>query len=72
MWTRARKARQRYEVASNISHQEFYQPRGVRYLGLKMFDVPQTNISKYFDEASDFIEEAISSEGNKRKPSVEA
>ena len=45
--------------------QEFYQPRGVRYLGLKMFDVPQTNISKYFDEASNFIEEAVSSEGNK-------
>ena len=31
-----------------------------------MFDVPQTNISKYFDEASDFIEEAVSSEGNKK------
>ena len=29
-----------------------------------MFDVPQTNITKYFDEASNFIEEAVSSEGN--------
>ena len=28
-----------------------------------MFDVPQTNITKYFDEASDFIEEAITANG---------
>ena len=65
MSIRARKARHHFEAAYNISHQEFYQPRGVRYLGLKMFDVPQTNITKYFDEASNFIEEAVSSEGNK-------
>ena len=32
-----------------------------------MFDVPQTNIAKYFDEASNFIEDAISSGGNDKK-----
>ena len=65
MSTQARKAGHHFVVAYNVSHQEFYQPRGVRYLGLKMFDVPQTNITKYFEEASNFIEEALSSEGNK-------
>ena len=35
------------------------------YLGLPMFDVPQTNITKYFDEASDFIEEAVTSSNGK-------
>ena len=64
MSTRVRKARPHLVAAYNISHQEFYEPRGVRYLGLKMFDVPQTNITKYFDEAANFIEEAVSSEGN--------
>ena len=34
-----------------------------------MFDVPQTNIAKYFDEASNFIEDAISSGGNDKKKS---
>ena len=37
----------------------------LRYLGLKMFDVPQTNIAKYFDEANDFIEEAVAGNGEK-------
>ena len=35
------------------------------YLGLPMFDVPQTNITKYFDQASDFIEEAVTSSNGK-------
>ena len=37
----------------------------LRYLGLKMFDVPQTNIAKYFDEANDFIEEAVAGNGKR-------
>ena len=39
--------------------QEFYKPHNIDYLGLKMFDVPQTNISKYFGTASDFIENSL-------------
>merc|ERR1711963_297769 len=42
---------------------DFYELHGMKYLGLQMFDVPQTNITKYFDQASDFIEEAINSNG---------
>ena len=38
---------------------EFYKPHNIDYLGLKMFDVPQTNISKYFGTASDFIENSL-------------
>ena len=30
-----------------------------------MFDVPQTNIAKYFDEANDFIEEAVAGNGKR-------
>jgi len=39
--------------------EEFYKPHNIDYLGLKMFDVPQTNISKYFGTASDFIENSL-------------
>ena len=42
---------------------EFYRPRNIKYLGLRMFDVPQTNIAKHFYTASDFIQEALDSGG---------
>merc|ERR1719186_1576595 len=45
------------------TNQDYYQPHGIEYLGLRMFDVPQTNIAKYFEEASDFIEKALENEG---------
>ena len=41
----------------------YYEPRNIKYLGLRMFDVPQTNIGKHFSEASDFISEALMSGG---------
>ena len=43
--------------------QDYYHPQGIQYLGLRMFDVPQTNIAKYFEEASTFIEEALNNKG---------
>ena len=35
----------------------------IKYLGLKMFDVPQTNIKKFFDTSTKFIETALASGG---------
>ena len=35
--------------------QEFYEPFGIRYKGLKLLDTPQSNISVHFDEVADFV-----------------
>ena len=43
--------------------QDYYTPLGIKYLGLKMFDVPQTNIKKHFDTSTQFIESALNSGG---------
>ena len=45
------------------TNQEFYKPFGIKYKGLKLTDVPQTNISMYFNEVADFMEEAVKSGG---------
>eukprot|EP00096_Caligus_rogercresseyi_P003741 TRINITY_DN1724_c0_g1_i1.p1 TRINITY_DN1724_c0_g1~~TRINITY_DN1724_c0_g1_i1.p1 ORF type:complete len:207 (-),score=68.04 TRINITY_DN1724_c0_g1_i1:204-824(-) len=42
---------------------KFYKPFGIQYKGLKLLDVAQTNISMYFVEAADFIDEALKSGG---------
>lgn len=41
----------------------FYKPFGITYKGLPLLDVAQTNIAMYFNQAADFIHEAISSGG---------
>ena len=46
--------------------QEFYKPFGIKYKGLKLTDVPQTNISMYFNEVADFMDEAVKSGGETR------
>ncbi len=43
--------------------QRFYKPFGIQYKGLPLLDVPQTNISAYFNDAADFIDEALRSGG---------
>ena len=43
--------------------QEYYGSRNINYMGLKMFDVPQTNIAKFFNEAADFIDAALKNNG---------
>ena len=46
-----------------IYFQEFYKPYGIKYKGLKLLDVAQTNISFHFDEVAEFIDEALNSGG---------
>ncbi|KAF4524090.1 hypothetical protein B566_EDAN007673 [Ephemera danica] len=41
----------------------YYEGCPIKYLGLKLADLPVANIKKYFDCASEFIEQAISSNG---------
>ena len=43
--------------------QEFYDPLRVEYKGLRLLDMPQANISAFFDEAADFIDGALKSGG---------
>lgn len=42
----------------------YYRDTTIKYLGLAVMDLPSINISKYFDVAANFIDEAISMEGN--------
>ena len=45
------------------TNEDFYYRYGIKYMGLKLFDVAQTNISKHFLEVSDYIDEALSEGG---------
>ena len=45
------------------TNENYYYPYGIKYMGLKLFDVAQTNISKHFLEVSDFIDEALNEGG---------
>uniref|UniRef100_A0A8C4KPB7 Dual specificity protein phosphatase n=1 Tax=Dromaius novaehollandiae TaxID=8790 RepID=A0A8C4KPB7_DRONO len=39
---------------------EFYEGTGIRYHGIKANDTQEFNLSRYFEEAADFIEKALS------------
>ncbi|XP_012228253.1 dual specificity protein phosphatase 3-like [Linepithema humile] len=41
----------------------YYRDTPIKYLGLTVMDLPSINISKYFDVAANFIDEAISTGG---------
>ena len=43
--------------------QTFYRPFGIKYKGLKLLDVAQTNIAMYFSEVAEYIDEALRSGG---------
>lgn len=46
------------------TNQNYYAIRTtIKYMGLKLTDLPITNISAHFQETADFIEEALSSGG---------
>ncbi|XP_059078385.1 dual specificity protein phosphatase 3-like isoform X5 [Tigriopus californicus] len=45
------------------TNQNYYKPFGIKYKGLKLLDVAQTNISMYFNEVADFIDDAVRSGG---------
>lgn len=44
---------------------EFYRQDGIKYLGLRLMDLPSTPISSYFPEVTNFIDEGISSGGKR-------
>ncbi len=43
--------------------QSFYKPFGIHYKGLQLVDVAQTNISMYFNEVAEFIDDALKKGG---------
>lgn len=43
--------------------QAYYKPHGIKYKGLKLLDVAQTNIAKHFNEVVEFIDEALAEGG---------
>ena len=43
--------------------QEYYEPWGITYKGIQLVDVPQTNITIYFNEVVDFIDQALAAGG---------
>ena len=46
------------------TNQNFYRPFNIKYKGLKLLDVAQTNIAMYFYEVAEYIDEALKSGGN--------
>ena len=45
------------------TNQNFYRPFGIKYKGLKLLDVSQTNIAMYFTEVAEYIDDALKSGG---------
>uniref|UniRef100_A0A8C9MU01 Dual specificity protein phosphatase n=1 Tax=Serinus canaria TaxID=9135 RepID=A0A8C9MU01_SERCA len=44
---------------------EFYEGSGIRYHGIKANDTQEFNLSRYFEEAADFIDKALSQKDGK-------
>ena len=44
--------------------QAFYKPFGMKYKGLELVDVAQTNIATHFNDVAEFIDEALADGGN--------
>jgi len=44
---------------------EFYEGTGITYHGIKANDTQEFNLSRYFEEAADFIEKALSQKDGK-------
>ena len=45
------------------TNQAYYKPFDIKYKGLKLLDVAQTNISLHFPEVAEFIDEALAGGG---------
>ena len=45
------------------TNESFYYPYGIKYKGLKLLDVSQTNIKVHFFDVAEYIDEALSSGG---------
>ena len=52
-------------VGSVDTNAAFYRPFGIKYKGLALLDVAQTNIAMYFNEVAEFMDEALKSGGKK-------
>merc|ERR1712096_292641 len=48
---------------STIYFQSYYEPWGITYKGLKLLDVPQTNIALHFNDVTEYIDEALNGGG---------
>lgn len=53
------------EMSMVNTDSEFYRHDGIKYLGLKLRDLPFTPISKHFRQVANFIDEGISSGGKR-------
>jgi len=45
------------------TNKEYYEPWGITYKGIQLVDVPQTNITIYFNDVVDFIDLALGAGG---------
>ncbi|XP_047494727.1 dual specificity protein phosphatase 3-like [Penaeus chinensis] len=51
------------KFATVDTDEAYYTDVGIKYLGMKLLDVPTANIAQYFEAGADFIDEALSSGG---------
>ena len=50
-------------IYQSTDFQEFYEPWGITYKGLRLLDVPQTNIALHFNDITEFIDAALTGGG---------
>ena len=50
-------------VGSVDTNANYYKPFGIKYKGLQLLDVAQTNIAIYFPEVAELIDEALKGGG---------
>ena len=50
-------------IYQSTNFQEFYEPWGITYKGLRLLDVPQTNIALHFNDITEFIDAALTGGG---------
>ncbi|XP_068232661.1 dual specificity phosphatase 29-like [Palaemon carinicauda] len=51
------------KFATVDTDEEYYKDAGIKYLGMRLLDVPTANISQFFTAGANFIEDALSSGG---------
>jgi hypothetical protein len=44
--------------------EDYYRDTNIKYMGVQLQDLPETNISAHFAETADFIEDGVKSGGN--------
>lgn len=54
---------QGHRFAQVDTDEQYYSPFGIKFLGLKLMDTPETKISPYFNECADFIDDALKNNG---------